>query len=184
MIILPCRRVTRMLNSLITLLSASSRQWSWERWDQSILSEGCNSGNWEAEEQGGVPTYQKWSGGRWMQNWSDLKGNDVVKRELTTLGLIEISQSVLSISISSGFLLVLIPLLMGVEQKCLSWDRGCLESLWPSVPNLLPYPPHQAFAAHIQSGTFVFNSAVNCLCDLWAPISSSVKWCVSLNQKG
>ena len=75
----------------------------------------------------------------------------MVKRELTTLGLIEISQSVLSVSISSGFLLVLIPLLMGVEQKCLSWDSGCLESLWLSVPNLLPFPPHQAFAAHIQS---------------------------------
>lgn len=83
---------------------------------------------------------------------SGLKGNDTAKRDLRgvwSLGLIEISQSVLSLSIASGFLFV--PLLMGGEQKSLFWDSGWKKRLlgvsgfppnWGS-----PFPLHQAFAA-------------------------------------
>ena len=70
MIILCCRSVTWMLNLRITLLSASPKQWSWERWHKSTCSESCNSGNPEGEDEGGVATYQKWSRRKWMKNWA------------------------------------------------------------------------------------------------------------------
>lgn len=82
MIILPHRRVIRMLNLLITLslLLPSS---DLERWDESIWNEGCIYwGILESEEEWGQ-TLTKTEGVGHTHIWSGLKGNNVGKRELT-----------------------------------------------------------------------------------------------------
>lgn len=64
------------------------------------------------------------AGPKWLKG-KQLRGDSL---GVWSLGLIDISQSVLSISISSGLLLV--PLLMGVDKKCLSWDSCWKERLF------------------------------------------------------